>query len=121
VSKTNSLSLDHLANGSHVLKVTAIDDQLNRDATPATATFEVKIDSAKQVALLIALLRHPDFERRKEAVQALARQPARAAPALQAARETANEEQRWWIDAALQEIENQKAATPAKPAAVPNP
>ncbi len=115
ISKTDSVALDHLGNGAHVLKVVGLDDQLNADQVPATATFEIKIDSGKQLALLIAQLKDPDFDKRKEAIQALARQPAQAEPALKAARETANEDEQWWIDAALQEMEREKAvAAPGK-------
>jgi hypothetical protein len=122
LSKDPTLSLDHLSNGPHILKVTAIDGQLNTDPAPAVAKFEIKIDSASQMALLIAQLADPDFDKRKEAVQDLARQPAATVmPALQAARETANDDQRWWIDAALQEIERQQQATPVAPTPTSNP
>ena len=112
MSKINSLALDHLPNGAHVLNVIAIDDQLNMDTIPATARFETKIDSNRQMALLVAQLFDPDFSKRKIAVTVLARQPAVALPALRKARETATDDQRWWIDATLQEIENRKSATP---------
>ena len=111
--KTNSLNLEHLPNGPHLLKVTAIDDQLNMDAMPAMARFEIKIDPNRQMAILVAQLFDPDFSRRELAVEALAQQSATALPALQKARETATDDQRWWIDAAIQECERQ-AASPSK-------
>jgi hypothetical protein len=107
LSKTNSLALDHLPNGPHVLNVTAIDDQLNMDAVPATAKFETKIDPSRQMALLVAQLFDHDFSKREIAVEALARQPTTALPALRKARETATDDERWWIDAAIQECERQ--------------
>jgi len=109
VSKADSIALDHLPNGPHVLKVTAIDDQLNMDATPATARFEIKVDTNRQMTLLVAQLHNPDFSKRELAVEALARQPAAALPLLGKARETATEDQRWWIDAAIQECERRLA------------
>jgi hypothetical protein len=112
--KTDSLTLDHLANGSHILKVTAIDDQLNMDAMPSTAKFETKINPSRQMALLVAQLSDPDFSKRKLAVEALAWQPAVALPALRKVRESATEDQRWWIDAAIQECEGKAAASPKK-------
>ena len=48
---------------------------------------------------------------REAAVVALLRQPARALPALRAARATANDDQQWWIDATIQQIEAQQRKT----------
>jgi len=109
LSKSNSLALDHLPNGAHVLKVTAIDDQLNMDASPAKASFETKIDTTKQIELLVNQLLGPDHDLRKSAVEALAKQPGNSLPALTKARETASDDQRWWIDAAIQECEREVA------------
>jgi len=112
--KANSLALDHLPNGQHVLNITAIDDQLNMDAVPATAKFETKIDPNRQMALLVAQLSERDFSKREVAVEALARQPVTALPVLRKARETATDDQRWWIDAAIQECERQAVSAPKK-------
>ena len=114
LSKADSLALDHLPNGPHVLNVTAIDDQLNMDATPATAQFETRIDPNRQMVLLMTQLFDPDFSKRELAVEALAQQPATALPALRKTRETATDDQRWWIDAAIQESERQAASAPKK-------
>lgn len=113
ISKTNMLPFEHLPNGSHVLKVTAIDDQLDMDATPVSAKFEIHIDSRQQISLLVAQLFDPDYERRKAAVEALTLQAAAAKPILLKARKTAGEDQCWWIDAALQEGER-KHSPPKK-------
>jgi hypothetical protein len=72
-----NLALDHLPNGAHNLSVLAMTHDLNVQAAPTVATFETKIDA------LIAQLHDPDYDRRKAAVEELARQPNRAIPALQ--------------------------------------
>ena len=82
--------------------------------------FKITIDPAKQVRTLIARLSNCDFEKRKAAIKALSRQPDDSLPALKAARPKANDDQRWWIDAALQQIEREQAArikAPTAPAA----
>jgi hypothetical protein len=48
------------------------------------------------------------------AVAALLRQPALALPLLRSAREQADADQRWWIDAAIQQIE-ESLSTNKKP------
>jgi hypothetical protein len=105
----DSINLDHLPNGAHVLKVTAIDDQLNMDTTPVTARFETKVDPTRQIDSLVAQLNDPDYDQRQAAVTALAEQPAAALPFLRKARATADDNQRWWIDAAIQECERRSA------------
>jgi hypothetical protein len=55
--------------------------------------------------LLIEKLKDADHSVRDAAVAALVRQPALALPLLQSAREKAGPDQRWWIDAAIQQIE----------------
>ena len=109
-TKETVVQLQHLANGQHSLKAIAVYSQINREPSPPVLSFEVKIDPNRQIGLLIAQLSDPDFDRRKEAVKALAQQPGLAQPALQSARATATEDQRWWIDVALQEIADHKPA-----------
>jgi len=91
--------------GTHTLAASALDEDLQLDQTPAVAKFEITIDPNRQMAALIAHLTDRDFAKREAAVTALARQPAIALPALRTARETADDDQLWWIDAAIQEIE----------------
>jgi len=67
------------------------------------------MDSQKQLATLIEQLKDPDYSLRQAAVAALVRQPALALPLLQSAREKAGPDQRWWIDAAIQQIEENLA------------
>ena len=106
LSKTNSLALEHLANGTHVLKVTAIDDQLRMDATPATANFKAWMDWDRIMPSFVSQLSDSDYNKRKDAVATLASQPTVALPLLRKARETANDDQRWWIDVAIQACES---------------
>ena len=99
--------------GTHRLEMAVIDDRLQIDPVPATATLEVQIDQVRQLAALIAALGGKELANREAAVLALVRQPARALPALKAARATANDNQRWWIDVAIQQIEEkQRKVTP---------
>ncbi|MDD5349320.1 MAG: PKD domain-containing protein [Chthoniobacteraceae bacterium] len=109
-STTGAVSFRTLSGGTHRLTAIAVDAELQEDPAPPTATFEVKIDAEKQVAGLIRQLADPDYGKRKEAIDALARQPERAVRALKAAREKAGDDARWWMDAALQQIERERAA-----------
>ncbi len=112
-----SVTLDGLPGGPHRFEARSVDATLQTDATPAVLAFEVHVDPDAQIAGYIAQLGDADFSRRKAAVEALARQPGRALPALQAARaKVSDENQRWWIDAAIQQTEAARTATPA-----PNP
>ena len=93
-----------LANGKHRIEVAAIDERLQIDPTPAVAEVEVRVDNQKELAALIEKLKDPDYSVRDAAVAALVRQPELALPLLQAAREKAAPDERWWIDAAIQQI-----------------
>lgn len=103
-AKNNTVTLDALPSGAHTLTVFAIDEEL-QTSTPAVAKFDVKIDPQQQVSALIERLADPDFAQCESAVTGLARQPALALPALKTARENAEDDQRWWIDATIQKIE----------------
>jgi hypothetical protein len=79
--------------------------------TPAVATFAVRIDPARQIAGFIADLSAPNHRRREAAIRGVAKQPARALPALKAARQKADVDHLWWIDAAVRQIaENRRRA-----------
>ena len=112
-TEDTTLTLTDLPNGPHQVTVSAQDTQLQMDANPAVARFETHVDSERQVAGLIARLSDPNYNRRKAAVDGLALQPERAVPALRRARETAGEDLRWWIEAALQQIEAAKPPAPS--------
>ena len=99
-----TISLKEVPIGKHVLRVVATNDNLLSDASSATAAFEIHGDPGQQVARLLKQLSDPDYDRRKEAIEALALQPVRSKAALIKARHSANDDNKWWIDAALQRI-----------------
>jgi hypothetical protein len=102
---TAIVKLDALPRGEHRFEARSVDATLQTDTTPAVLTFDVQVNPDVQIAGYIAQLADPDFSRRKAAVEALARQPGRAFPALRAARlRVSDDSKRWWIDAALQQI-----------------
>jgi hypothetical protein len=108
---TARVRLDALPGGRHRVEVAAIGRSLQADPTPAVATIVVNIDPARQVAAFIADLSAPEYSRREAAVLGLSKQPARALPALKAARPKANTDVRWWIDAAIQAAEESSRKT----------
>jgi hypothetical protein len=97
--------LEWLSNGKHRIEAAAINERLQIDPTPAQAQVEIQIDPRQQISALIKQLQDPDYSVRNAAVAALLRQPAVALPLLRSAREKADTDQRWWIDAAIQQIE----------------
>ena len=97
--------LEWLSNGKHRIEAEAIDERLQIDPTPAAAEVEIQVDPREQISALIKQLHDSDYAVRNAAVAALAHQPNLALPLLRAAREKADTDQRWWIDAAIQQIE----------------
>ena len=86
-----------------------MDDRVQINPTPAEARVEIRVEPQEQISALIAHLKDPNYSVRDAAVSALVRQPALALPLLQSARETAGADQRWWIDAAIQQIKDRLA------------
>jgi hypothetical protein len=107
-------TLEGLPNGKHRIEAATIDERLQINPTPAAAQVEIHVDPREQILALIKRLRDPDYSVRNAAVAALAHQPALALPLLRSAREKANPDQRWWIDAAIQQIE-ESLSTDKKP------
>ena len=101
---TGTATLDFLPGGPHQIEARTLDARLNYETVPAYAAFVIEADPAKQVAALIETLKRGDDNVREAAVTRLRRFPTLAPPALQAARVGATEDQRWWIDAALQQF-----------------
>jgi hypothetical protein len=97
--------LEGLANGRHRIEAAAIDERLQIDPTPAELNVEVHVDPRAQILALINQLHDSDYSVRNAALAALVRQPAVALPLLRSACEHADADQRWWIDAAIQQIE----------------
>ena len=94
-----------LANGPHSIEGATLDDRLQIVPIPGVADVAVHVDHEKQLAALIEQLKNPDYSLREAAMAGLVRQSALALPLLQAAREKVGLDQRWWIDAAIQQIE----------------
>jgi hypothetical protein len=98
------LTLTHLAAGRHRLCVRTFGPALNVDPTPAVVEWETRIDPEAQHRALLAELSAPALAQREAAAKAFRDQGAAAVPFLKAARSTASEETRWWIDAILQQL-----------------
>ena len=111
----HSVVLDSLPSGEHTIKALAVDEELQSGPIAAEVKFKIIIDPAKQIKALIARLADPSFTQRKAAINALSRQPDDALPALKAARLSANEDLRWWIDAAIQQIERNQRSQAKSP------
>jgi len=109
-STRSLVELRDLPGGTHKIEAQTIDRFLQTDSDTAKTTFRVNINTAQQVAASIESLGSPDYTVREAAIIALARQPQNALPALRKAREQSAEDsdKRWWIDAAIQRIENAK-------------
>jgi len=101
-----------LAGGKHQIEAEAIDERLQIAPTPAVAEVEIPPANPNQLATLIEQLKDPDYSVRDAAVAGLVRQPARALRLLQAAREKAMPDERWWIDAAIQQISGRSVTKP---------
>jgi hypothetical protein len=101
-------TLEWLPNGRHRIQATTIDERLQIDPTPAVALVEIRVNPQDQITLLIKKLNDADYSLR-DAAAALVRQPALALPLLQSVREKAGPDQRWWIDAAIQQIKENLA------------
>jgi streptogramin lyase len=113
-TKKPDATLDWLPNGKHMIEAAAIDERLQIDPTPAVAQVEIHVDPREQISALIGKLGDPDYSARNDAVAGLQRQPSVALPLLRSAREKASPDQRWWIDAAIQQIE-ESISTNKKP------
>ena len=98
-------TVEWLPNGKHRIEAAAIDARLQIDPTPAEAQVAIQVDPRDQISTLIDKLNDRDYSVRDAAVAALLRQPVLALPLLRTAREKARPDQCWWIDAAIQQIE----------------
>lgn len=105
-TKSTETTLPDLSNGTHRVEASSVDERLQIDLSPSAVTVEVHISDVV-IQELIQQLADPDFSKREKAVAALARRPDVALPLLQSAREKAGADQRWWIDAAIQQISDQ--------------
>lgn len=104
-TKDTETTLEGLPAGKHRIEAAAMDDRLQIDPTPAEEDVIIHGDTEAQIRALIQKLSDPDYAVREKAVAALVLQSEPALPLLRSAREKATPEQRWWIDAAVQQIE----------------
>jgi hypothetical protein len=103
----DSALIRFLSGGKHQIEAVSIDSDLRMDPIPASASVYIGIKPQQQIEVLIArLARATDDDQREVTVEALERQPAALAlPALREARAKADATERWWIDAAIQQLE----------------
>ena len=94
-----------LKDGQHLFEVRAVADGKYIQTLPASVRFSLKADYEKAIRVAIQELRSPDFGRREVAVKRLVSLGQRAVPALRNELTGADEDVRWWIQAALAEIE----------------
>ncbi len=113
------LILDSIPSGKHRVTAYAVDEELQKEAIPGTASFKITVDPVRQIKRLVKQLEDPDYNRRRAAVAGLAMHRTAALPALKAARAKASDDLRWWIDATIQQIE--RAAQRAKENGAPVP
>ena len=109
---STKLKLEWVPSGAHQLEAATIDERLQIDATPASVHFKNQSASNQQIARFLEMLRSPDYAEREAAVVAFSKQPQRALPVLRAARVKADADTRWWIDAAIEEIERRRSVAP---------
>ena len=91
--------------GRHRIEAAAIDDRVQIDLSPVVGMVDIPLTTERQLTALIQKLSDPDYMQREKAVNGLVRQSGAALPLLRSAREKAGADQRWWIDAAIQQIE----------------
>ena len=99
------LTLSALARGDYRLEAETLDLRL-QTSTPAAAVWSVQVSPETQIAGWVRTLLSGSDAAREAAAAGLVKQPAAALPALQAARPGASEAGRWWIDAAVQQIQS---------------
>jgi len=107
-SRESEILFDALPGGDHLVEAAALDARLHIDTTPAQQRFKVRITS-EHIEQWIAALSSPDYDVREAAVKSLVSNPDRAMPALEKVRAAADDDLRWWIDSAIQFIENRRA------------
>jgi hypothetical protein len=100
--KDSRFRITELSAGTHRLEVFAIDPLLQVEPECATVEIGINVAADEQIAGWIAQLTSDDYEEREAAVKALGRQGDEALAALKKARQDANDDLKWWIDAAIQ-------------------
>ena len=114
-AESGEVLLEALANGPHRLVARTLDERLQCEPVPAVATFTVKVDVQAQVQSALRELASEDYAHREHAVKILVRRRENALPLLKSRRTSAGDAEKWWIDAAIQEIERGKVAPSPTP------
>jgi hypothetical protein len=114
-------NIDALSNGLHTVEAIATNEELRVEKSPARLQFTMAMNTRGLVTRLVRQLATDIPEDRENAVVALVKRPTVALPALKAARKTASDDHRWWIDATIQEIERRTKTITNKPQPTPNP
>ena len=109
-----SVTLTALRPGAYRVEAQTINSLLQASPMPSVAVFTVQPPTAAQIAGWVQTLLSGTDDEREAAVAGLVKQPAAALPALRAARPGASEAGQWWIDAALQQAEQQAAQADAR-------
>ena len=104
---TDTMRLTALPRGNYRVEIQAMDRRLQPSA-PAAAAFSIRVAPGAQIARWVSALLHGTEDAREAAVAGLIKQPDAALPALQAARPAASEDGRWWLDAAMQQIMDER-------------
>ena len=114
-SEDDHIELQPLANGQYRFEARAMDERLQLDPTPATAVFKVAVDGQQQINRALAELESSEGAAREKAVRTLVRHSQFALPLLRERRVKARDDERWWIDATIQEIERASSQLPKTP------
>lgn len=100
----NEMNLTALPPGNCCVEIQALDRHL-QPSPPAAAAFSIRVAPGAQIARWVSALLHGTEAAREAAVAGLIKQPDAALLALQAAYPSASEDGRWWLDAAIQQIQ----------------
>ena len=114
-SEKDQVNIEALSNGEHTFEARALDERLQVDMTPAKAPLKVGVDQRRQVDDALADLQSQDGAKREKAVEILTRRGKLALPLLKERRYQADDNLRWWIDAAIQEAERAERRHPEAP------
>jgi streptogramin lyase len=106
-AKAPETTIEELPNGRHHFEAAAVDNRLQMDLTPASTVVDIRIDQDAHIRELIRNLANRDYAIREKAVAALVRWGPLSLPLLRSAREKATLDERWWIDAAIQRVEQE--------------
>lgn len=111
-----TITLENLARSRHRFEAAAVDENLQRDPTPAAVDIDIQYDPAARMGRLVTLLADRDYAVRERASRALTACGRDALPLLKKARaESTDADKNWWIDAVIQQIERRAAPVPAPP------